>query len=168
MVFRRRTMGLRPINRIKHVFDVQFGQVVANTATNTIVTAVQSADPLVGNECETGSTINGFYIKLEAIASSSGALPNFYFYLAKNVGGNLSLPAGNLVGASDNKKFVIHQEMVMFQKQTNSNPRTVFQGVIAVPRHLRRMSPNDRWDVVTTTVGVTIEACMQVHFKEFR
>ncbi len=160
--------GLHPVNRIKHVHDRQYAQIVGNTTTQQIAKAVASPDPLLSEEVEVGSTINGFFIILEANATSSAALANFYMYLAKNPGANLSLPAANVVGSDDNKRFVIHQEMVMFQQQTNSNPRTVFKGVIVVPRGYRRMAPNDRWDLVTTSPGVSVNVYLQVHYKEFR
>ncbi len=170
MAFRRRFQGrgLRPVNRIKHVHDRQYAQIVGNTTTQQIAISTQNPDPLISEQVEVGCTINGFFIILEANATSSAALANFYMYLAKNPGANLSLPAANVVGADDNKRFVIHQEMVMFQQQTNSNPRTVFKGVIAVPKAYRRMGPNDRWDLVTTSPGVSVNVCLQVHYKEFR
>ena len=46
----------------------------------------------------------------------------------------MAIPAANAVGGDDNKRYVIHQEMVMVQKITPSNPRTLFKGVIAIPK----------------------------------
>ncbi len=126
--------------------------------------------PTLGNreEVETGSTVNGIYLKVEINATSSAALSNAYLMIFKNVGGNLIAPAANVVGASDNKKFVIHQEMVMMQQVTNSNPRTLFNGVIVLPRGYRRMSIDDRLELHILTPGVTANICIQCHYKEFR
>ncbi len=126
--------------------------------------------PVLGNPSEvlTGSTINGIYLKLEANATSSAALANFYMYVIKNPGGNLTLPEANVVGSSDDKRYVIHQEMIMFQQQTNSNPRTVFNGVIAIPRGYRRFGPNDFLQVRVFSPGVSVNYCLQCHYKEFR
>jgi len=168
MVFRRRSMALRPINRIKHVVDNQ-GATVAGTAVSVIL--AQSVDaPVLANTDEviTGCTINGIFLVFEAVATSSAALPNMYFMVYKNPGANITFPAPNAVGASDTKKYVIHQEMVMLQKQTGSNPRTIFKGVIAIPRHMRRMAPDDEIDIRFLSPGVTTDWCMQAHYKEFR
>ncbi len=78
------------------------------------------------------------------------------------------MPTANFVGASDDKRFVIHQEMVMLQQVTNSNPRTLFKGVIAIPRGYRRMGPNDLLRLAVLAPGVNINICLQVHYKEFR
>ncbi len=86
----------------------------------------------------------------------------------KNPGGNTVAPAANVVGASDNKRFVIHQEMVMLQKVTNSNPRTLFNGVINIPRGYRRNAPDDRLELHVLTPGVAADLCIQCHYKEFR
>ena len=168
MPFRRRGMNLRPVHRIKHVVDNQQG-FVAGTAVN--VTLVDTVDaPVLGNtdEVETGATINGIYLKIEAYATSSAALGNFYAIVYKNPGGNIAAIAPNTVGANDNKRFVIHQEMVMFQKSNASNPRTVFNGVIAIPRGYRRMGPNDQLLLRMLAPGVTGDVCVQCHYKEFR
>ncbi len=88
--------------------------------------------------------------------------------IAKNPGNNLTFPNPNIVGSDDNKRFVIHQEMVMLQQVNNSNPRTLFNGVIAIPRGYRRMGPNDRLIANIFSPGVNLNICLQCHYKEFR
>ncbi len=169
MVFRRNFRNnLRPINRIKHVVD---SQTATNAGTILAVEIIKATDvPVLANpeQVETGSTVNGIYLKVESYATSSAALANFYMMIFKNPGGNLTAPNPNAVGVSDNKRFVIHQEMIMFQKVTNSNPRTVFNGVIAIPRGYRRFAPDDRLQVRMLAPGVNTETCIQCHYKEFR
>ncbi len=177
MVFRRRSRGssIRPVQRIKHVIDNQFA---ATAGTETGVNlAIASDNPALANrtECQTGSTINGIYIHCEAYATNDGALSNAYMMISKNPGGNLTLPVPNAVGASDNKRYVIHQEMVMLQKnqevgaaELGGNPRTLFNGVVVIPKGYRRMGPNDIIRLQVLTPGVTSEWCMQAHYKEFR
>ncbi len=169
MVFRRRFQNsLRPVNRIKHVFDEQ-GGITAGTE-QVILIATTSDTPVLGSPAstETGSKINGFFIIAEVNATSSAALSNVYFYVGKNPGTNLTLPSANAVGINDNKRFVVHQEMVMLQQVTNSNPRTLFKGVVAVPRGYRRNGPGDRWEIHILAPGVNTNYCVQVHYKEFR
>ncbi len=169
MPFRsRRGLGLRPVNRIKHVIDTQLSQ---NAGTATAVTLAESNDnPSLANttQCLTGSTIRGIFLVVEAYATSSAALSNFYLIVFKNPGGNLTFPNPNVIGSDDNKKYVIHQEMVMFQKVTPSNPRTIFKGVIVIPRHLQRMAPGDFLSIKTFSPGVNNDVCLQCHYKEFR
>ncbi len=169
MVFRR-SFGnrLRPVNRIKHVFDQQGAATIGAPQTFDVVKAVDS--PVLGNTTEvlTGSTVNGIFFKVEANATSSAALSNAYMMIMKNPGGNITFPNANVVGSDDNKKFVIHQEMVMFQQVTNSNPRTLFVGVVAIPRGYKRMAPNDTIQIQLFSPGVTLNFCIQAHYKEFR
>ncbi len=169
LVFRsRRGLSLRPINRIKHVVDSQDGITAGTTLFKVLVDTVDA--PVLANTDEviTGSTINGIYLKVEINATSSAALANAYMYVAVNPGNTLTLPAPNAVGAFEEKRFIIHQEMVMLQQQTNSNPRTLFNGVIVVPKGLRRMSPNTRINLVLLAPGVNLNSCLQCHYKEFR
>ncbi len=169
MVFRRRSgNAIRPVNRIKHVVDSQFGVVIGTTNFLSLANAKDA--PILANTSEviTGSTINGIYLKVEINATSSAALSNAYMYVAINPGGTLTLPDPNVVGSFEEKRYVIHQEMVMLQQQSGSNPRTLFSGVIVIPRGLRRMSPNTRIVLAVFSPGVTLNACVQCHYKEFR
>ncbi len=164
----RSNLRLRPINRIKHVFDEQ-GGVAAGSGVNVFPLITVDA-PVITNpqQVETGSTTNGIFLTIEVNATSSAALANVYMYIAKNPGNNLSLPEANAVGISDTKRFVFHQEMVMLQQVTNSNPRTLFKGVIGIPKHFRRNAPADRYNIRIFTPGVAINYCVQAHYKEFR
>jgi len=126
------------------------GTIAAGASGGTTV-ALATDTPTLGvtSSVETGCKINGFYIRFEAASNeaiSAGAIPNFYFILWKNPGGNITDPVPNAIGANDNKRFVVHQEMTMIEnKGQGSNARTVFNGVIAVPKGMRRMGPNDQW-----------------------
>ena len=169
MPFRRFNRALHPVHRIKHVVDKQ-GATAAGTTDRTNL-AISLDAPVLANvtEVETGSTINGIYLHVEAVnTGTAGVLANVYLTVFKNPGGNLTLPAGNVVGSSDNKKYVIHQEMVMLQMQDNSNPRTIFNGIIVIPRVYRRMAINDIIAVDLLSPGVEINFCVQAHYKEFR
>ncbi len=165
---RFRSNNLRPVNRIKHVIDLQFATAAGGQQSQDLILAVDN--PVIANTTEvvTGSKVNGIYLKLEANPTSSAALPNAYMIIFKNPGGNLTVPAPNAVGGDDNKKYVIHQEMVMFQGQTNGNPRTIFNGVIRIPRGYQRFGPNDKLEMRVLSPGVNTNWCFQCHYKEFR
>ncbi len=168
MVFRNRGMGLRPINRIKHVVDSQLGLVLGVQLEKTLVES--NDDPVLANTNEviTGSTVNAIYLNVEAYATTAGALANLYIIVGKNPGTNLAGIAPNLVGASDNKRYVIHQEMKMLEQSVNGNPRTIFNGVIVIPKGYRRMGPNDIIYIRFLAPGVNANVCFQCHYKEFR
>jgi len=167
----RNRMSLRPINRIKHVVDSQFATVVATVVDTNLALATDTPTLAATASVETGSTINGIYLNCEATSTAeSGVLPNIYLMVFKNPGGNLTFPAPNVVGSDDNKKYVIHQEMKMLDSAAVDQhiPRTIFNGVIAIPKHLRRFGPNDALTVRLETIGITSQVCLQCHYKEFR
>ncbi len=169
LVFRRRGMGLRPVHRIKHVVDNQAATALGVNFNEVLVRSVDA--PVLANteEVETGSTINGIYLRVEVVNTGvTGVLANAYMMVFKNPGGNLTFPNPNVVGPDDNKKYVIHQEMVMLQMIDNSNPRTLFNGVIVIPRGYRRMAINDLIQVRIFSPGVELNICLQCHYKEFR
>ncbi len=166
-----RSQSLRPINRIKHVVD--FNGTLAK-ATNLNVGLVTSTDtPTIGvtSSCETGSRVNGIYLRVEVASNDPqdlGVIPQVYLTVWKNPGGNLATPNPSLIGPEDNKRFVIHQEMAMIENVRAGNPRTLFNGVIAIPKGYRRNGPNDILNVTLRSPALDIAVCVQCHYKEFR
>ncbi len=171
MVFRRFRQSanrLRPVNRIKHVIDQQAGVVLGSPATFDIIESNDAPVIANTNECETGSTVHGIYLKVEGYATTDGALANFYMMVMKNPGANFTFPNANVIGSSDLKKYVIHQEMIMFERSINGNPRTLFNGVIVIPRGYKRNGPNDKLQIQLFSPGINADICFQSHYKEFR
>jgi len=165
---RRRGNNLRPVNRIKHVVDVQLGIVLNVQNTQGLIRATDTPAIGVTNEVQTGSTVNAIYLNVEAYATTAAALSNVYMAVVKNPGNNLTFPNINVIGGNDNKRYVIHQEMKMLEQSVNGNPRTIFNGVIVIPRGYRRMGPDDALQILLFAPGVNINACLQCHYKEFR
>jgi len=171
MVFRRRNQNrLRPVHSIKHVVDIQFATVAGTQVNSLVINAVDA--PILGvvANVETGSTVNAIFLKVECNQTSAtgGGLPNAYLIVVKNVGGNLASIPANAVGSDDNKRFVIHQEMVMRQNLDNGNPRILFQGVIMIPKGYRRFGINDLLQVGVLNPAGTMDVCIQCIYKEFR
>lgn len=166
----RRAMALRPVSRIKHVIDSS-GTLTAGTALVTTI-ALAHDNPVTSspNLVKLGSTINGIFINVEVSPNETdaGAIPNAYMMIMKNPGGNLTFPSPNAVGVDDNKKFVIHQEMVMLNNLAGGNPRTLFKGVIAIPKGYRRMGVNDILQISIFSTAVNIAFCFQAIYKEFQ
>ncbi len=166
-------MALRPVHRIKHVVDAE-GTV--DDTPSVIVDLINTVDaPVLAsvNQVETGAKVNGIYLHVEVLHTSGTGRPNIYMYVIKNPGNNIagSLPNPKSVGLSDNKRFVIHQEMILMSGDAgNGLPRPLFNGVIVIPKGMRRFGPADKLQVVfiTGNVGVNADWCLQTHFKEFR
>ncbi len=168
----RSRMALRPINRIKHVVDSSAAVAAATTGVYVLSLATDTPTLAATASVETGSKINAFYIRFEVASNeaiSLGAIPNFYFLVWKNPGGNLTTPNPAAVGSDDNKNKVIHQEMTMIEnKGQGSNARTVFNGVVVIPKGMRRNAPNDTWLVQFRCPALDTVSCVQAHYKEFR
>ncbi len=170
MMARFRRQGLHPVNRIKHVTDFSATAPSGTPLNQVIARAVDAPETSNTVGVATGSTVNGIYLKVECSANEMvpNGIANVYFYMAKNPGGNLVFPNANGVGADDNKKYVFHQEMIMLQNEDGGNPRILFNGVIVVPKHLRRMAPNDEIFIQIFSPAFNITTCLQSHYKEFR
>ncbi len=166
----RSRMALRPINRIKHIIDVS-ATVTAGSTLDTVIAASTDTPTLAATtSVETAAKVNGFYLRVEVAPNETdaGAIPNVYMAVWKSPGGNITLGGINNLGDDDNKRFVIHQEMTMINNLAGGNPRTLFNGVIVVPKGMRRMGPNDVWNVSVRSTAVNIAFCLQCHYKEFR
>ncbi len=165
--FRR---SIHPVNRIKHVVDASATLTAGTTVVEILVNAKDA--PVLANtaEVETGSVVNGIYLRVEVASNETdaGAIPNVYMAVIKNPGDNLATINPQAVGSNDNKRFVIHQEMLMFQNVAGGNARTLFNGVIVIPKGYRRFGPNDKITLNIKSSAVNIAYCVQCHYKEFR
>ncbi len=169
-MMRRRGASMRPVNRIKHVVD-SFAALAGAAQVDVVVAGATDTPTLaVTTSVETGSVINGIYLKVECESNETilGAIPNVYMIVTKNPGGNITIPSANAVGSDDNKRFVIHQEMVLLNNFQGGNSRILFNGVIAIPKGYRRFGPNDQLVVTIKAAAMDIHFCLQAHYKEFR
>ncbi len=161
-------MRLRPVKSYKHVVDFQ-GALVAGTQVNTsVIDAVDNPTLADTDAVEVASTVNSIFLKVEGYATSAAALSNLYMIVMKNPSNTITTPQANLIGPSDVKKFIIHQEMVMLQQVDKGNPRTLFRGVIKIPRGYRRFGQDDALIIGLLSPGVSVFFCIQCIYKEFR
>lgn len=166
-----RGMALRPVNRIKHVVDFS-ATLAANTKVDNIV-IVADDDPSIAvtSQCETGSKVNGIYLRVEVASNEQedmGAIPNVYMSVQKIPAASITSIQPNAVGISPLKKYVIHQEMVMIENSKGGNSKTLFNGVIKIPKGYVRNGPADQLVVVLFSPAIDIAYCLQCHYKEFR
>ncbi len=168
----RHYRGRRPvIFSIKHVVDSS-ASVAAATQLNTVVMdAVQTPVLTTPTQTAIGGRVGAFYLRVEVAVdvSIANAIPNFYMIVYKNVGSNINPPDPASVGTSDVKRFVLHQEMVMLDNSGDGpNPRTVFNGVIKIPRGMARQGNDDLIQISTVCPSLTTKQCIQCIYKEFR
>ncbi len=163
-------MALRPVHRIKHVFDTNFALTGGTQINTEVIRSVDAPVLSASTHVEVGSKVNGIYIRVEVGSNEQilGGVPQVYLIVFKNPGTNLTVPAANAVGIDDNKRFVIHQEMVMLNNVQGGNPRTLFNGVVAIPRGYRRFGPDDRLQLGIFSPTINMVVCIQCHYKEFR
>lgn len=178
MSFRRRSLSrLRPVMSLKHVVDTNGGITGAGFSTTDVIVTVNSPNATTGpNQCAVGSTVGAIYLRVEVIQEvPAGGIDNIYMMVYKNPGGDQVPPAVDSVGTSDERKWVIHQEMMMtgtVLTAANAIPRTLFKGVILIPRHLKRNAVEDKLQVVIGhRAGEATQVsnfCLQCIYKEFR
>ncbi len=164
-------MSLRPVHRIKHVVDAEGGLTAATESIVDLISTVDAPVLATTNQVETGSKVNGIYLRIEVLHSSGAGRSNLYLMIFKNPGNNITAnrPAANAVGSSDAKKYVIHQEMIMMNGDAgNGQPRVLFNGVVKIPRGYIRNGPADRLQAVLLSPTVAADFCLQCHYKEFR
>ncbi len=163
-------MAVRPVQRIKHVVDSN-GLLTAGSNLE-IALVEQDETPTLAdtNAVITGAKVNGIYLKVEVVSNETdaGAIPNAYLAVYKNTTGLASTIGPNAVGSNANKKLVIHQEMVMLNNVQGGNPRILFNGVIVIPKGMRRFGPSDELICVIRSNALNIAYCLQCHYKEFR
>ncbi len=165
MVFRR---SIRPVNSIKHIVDKQGALGVATQVIETLAVAKELPAVAAAADVELRSTINGIFLNVQVAGTSTAALSNVYMALVKNPGNNLTFPNANVLGVADEKRFVIHQEMIMTEKNSTAIPRTLFKGVLKIPRGYRRFGIKDQLQLLLFAPGTTYEYCIQCIYKNYQ
>ncbi len=167
---RRYNNALRPINSRKHVIDNQGGLIAGTGVFISLANAVDSPALANPEQVRTGARVNSFFLNLQVAATGTAALANVYMYVYKNPGNTIAsstFPNGNAVGASDLKKLIFHQEMIMTEKNTTAIPRTLFKGVLSIPKHMRRFGYDDDLIIALYSPGVTYDYCFQCIYKDY-
>ncbi len=162
--------AMRPIHRIKHIIDQAQTQTAGITGTFTLVDAVEN--PAIANtdEVQIGSKVNAIYLTVEVAPTETdaGAIPQVYLAVFKNPSSLITTLNPSTLGDDDNKKFVIHQEMVMVNNLAGGNPRNLFKGVIVIPKGMRRFGIKDTLQVAIRPTAVNMATCIQCIYKEFQ
>ncbi len=160
--------NLRPINSVKHVIDRQ-GGLIAGTQVLEII--ADGKDQYLLSDADgipTGSHVKGIFLNIQVAASNTAGLTNVYMMIYKNPGNNITvIPDANVIGVSDFKKQVFHQDMTMTEKNTTAIPRTLFKGVLKIPRHMQRMAAGDKIVIALFSPTSTWDYCIQTIYKHY-
>jgi len=176
--FRRNSQALRirPVVSVKHIVDTN-GVIVGGTASTTdVIDTVNSPVSTVSNNVANGSYVRALFLNVQAIQLVvAGGINNLYMIVYKNPGNNVPAPAVDDVGTKDKRRFVIHQEMIMTGSvltAADAVPRTLFKGVIRIPKVYQRNGYDDKFQVVighrNAEVTQQTDFCLQCIYKEFR
>ncbi len=173
-------MGLRPVQSLKHVITNSGTVVAGAVTTQTVIEAVDNPTLAGAIQVQQGSTVSSIFLSVEVVGAIAYAgVPRFFMAVMKNPGNNITSPRADTIGTSDAKKQIIHQEMIMVSQQASSAgggdftfPRTMFKGVIRIPRGYKRFGTNDRLNLLFSndageTTGST-RWCIQCIYKEFK
>lgn len=172
-----RRARLVPVKSIKHVVDTN-GIILAAVASVTdVIKAVDNPGyTAANNEINNGNVIHGIFLNVQVIQKvAAGGIDNIYLIVFKNPGVNLIVPPVDAIGTNDNRRYVLHQEMVMTGSTgtvASAIPKTLFKGVIAIPKAHKRFGINDRLQVVighrTGEATQQTGFCVQCIYKEFK
>ncbi len=165
--FRR---NIRPVNSLKHVIDTSFTTAAGTQVDTFVIDAVNTPVLTTPQQVAIGSTVNSIYLRVEVASTETdaGAIPNCYLIVTKIPGNNFASPVPSSIGTSDLKKYVIYQEMVMLNNLAGGNPRTLFNGVIVIPKGYRRNGNDDTLSVSVVSTAVNIAVCIQCIYKEYK
>ena len=164
-MFRRGSRrGLHPVNSRKEIVDSILLAVAAGvTSTVNVATAIENYVGTTGT-IEAGSTIN--WVSLQITYQADGNLGGATdWYLAKNPGGNLTLPIPGVTGGDDNKKFIFHEAKGLNGDRNGGGPN-LRQVVIRIPPRFKRMGVND---VLTLRLRSTVayDVCIKAIYKRY-
>lgn len=181
MPFRRRmSNALRPIDSVKHIVETSG---IAAAGTNTVglnmLAGVDTYQLSDSNGVPTGAKVNGFYLSVFIIAEGgelANEVPLADWYIIKvpgNIWGNTfdaaNLPTPGSTGIHINKRHIIHTEKGLTGggELSLAGVPMVFKGVIAIPRHMRRIGEADSFKLALRT-NFASKFCIQTIYKHYK
>ncbi len=172
-------MALRPIDSVKHI--VETSSIIAAT-TNTValnfLAGVDTYQLSDSNGVPTGAKVNGFFVSVFIISEGgelASEVPLADWYIIKSPGNAFTafdatgLPTPGQTGIHANKRHIIHTEKGLTGGGNLSlaGIPMVFKGVIAVPKHMRRIGEGDSFKLVMRT-NFASKFCIQIIYKHYK
>ncbi len=174
---RNRGLGLRPVNSLKHIVETNGTISAAVVSATDVINTVSLPVDTVTNNVKVGSTVHSIYLRVEVIGViAAGGVDNIYMAVYKNPGASITPPNIDAAGTTEKRKYFIHQEMLMLTPfvaaGTSGFPRTLFKGVIKIPRGYKRNGVDDKLQVLlqhrTGEATQTTRFCIECIYKEFQ
>jgi len=150
---------------------MNFGGGMTGTQTNTLVAkAVNTPLSTVATDVSNGCIIKAIYLTWDMCGlGGTGVLNNGTAYLMKNPGDNLSEPAPEAQGTSNEKKFIIKSWRAMIMRNQDGNVPYHWEGWIKIPKRYQRMGTDDTWQfVIECTTALTGHFQIFAIYKWFR
>ncbi len=173
MPYRRRASygrrGMRPvINSMKNVV-IDADSTGTTNQLQTIAKAVNTPLSTVTTDVSQGCLIKSIWVSFDVCGlAATGVRQVTFIYLFKNPGDNLTLPAANAVGSSNEKKFAIRQWQFMTMRNQDGNPPNHWEGWIPIPKRYQRMGTDDTWQIVFITDTSAGHISSQFIYKWYR
>ncbi len=172
MPYRRRAFsrGMRPvINSIKN----QLLKAVGTTGTiQTLIVAKAVNTPLstVDSDVSNGCIIKAIWVNVNGCGlGGTGVQNNMNFYIMKNPGNNLTPPAPNAWGTSNEKKFIFKSWQFMIMRNQDGNVPFHWEGWLKIPKRYQRMGTDDVISIsVLNTAAVTGHFSIECIYKWYR
>ncbi len=172
----RQGMGLRPVQSLKHVVETNGTVSAALISVTDVINTISNPVDTVTNACAVGSTVHAIYLRVEVVGTiAAGGVDNIYMGVYKNPANAIAAPNLDAVGTTEKRKFFIHQDMIMlapFVTGGTQFPRTLFKGVLKIPRGYKRNGVDDKLQVLlqhrTGEATQTTRFCIECIYKEFR
>ncbi len=91
-----------------------------------------------------GSRVNTIYLEVWLYGNAvAGVNSPVTWYLAKNPGGNLTLPDPSVAGTDDNKRWIFAMGKGLLGSSLNGQPGYLIRGWFSIPKRMRRMGFGD-------------------------
>jgi len=165
----RRRQGPRPvINSEKNIVNLITAGTAGTQTSVNVALAVSSADNTSVTEVTRRSKIFKIWVEIWASASATaaeGVSTVFDAYLIKNIGSNLALPGAQVVGSSNEKRFVFKQWKGLIASRKEGFPAYSWRGWVKVPKIYQRMATDDVIQLAILFTGVNGLICSQFIYK---
>ncbi len=161
--------GPRPvINSEKNVVNNFTAVASGAQGTVNIALAVGSADNTVVTQVTRRCKIFKIWVELWVSASeliAEGVTTGIDMFLIKNPGSNLTLPGAQVVGSSNEKKFVFKQWKGLIASRKEGFPAYTWRGWVKVPKVYQRMGTDDVIQLAANATGANALICSQFIYK---
>ncbi len=164
MPYRRRGLGLRPINSVKNIVDQTSLAVAAGVTTSWLVGQTVNAYAGAVSDIPIGAKVHSVYCFIQVQPQAAQGVCDFYF-VKRPAGVVLPVPA--VTGGDPARKYILHEEKGIPGIFNNGASPLTFRGVIRIPKGRQRMAEGD--DIrVQIRCSTAHDACAKFIYKFYQ